>query len=279
MIEKNVWQSAVSEELTEAMRLCGCDEKYTSGNASDFERLRELLRIAHLLRGHSALIKLTEMLEKRYSMHLSENELIEENACALWQGRVSALTSREREKSDEKYNNLSNAIKLSELSKNGLDYRNFIADVKSRVCNENAVVLVRLSSQRFSEPNPYLAGRIYDNCQKIQDDILCCQIICEILSDKSCQKAQIYLSGENKLSSYSRFISFLKKHNMKGRLHIEISADDDARDVLDVCRLSEEKCFVTPFVDVTKNANKETVEKIKESLSAIYPIGMLELIK
>ena len=40
-MSENVWEYICDDGVKEAMRLCGCEEKYISGNASDFEKFRE----------------------------------------------------------------------------------------------------------------------------------------------------------------------------------------------------------------------------------------------
>ena len=49
---ENLWMQIADEELIQTMRLLGSDERYTDGDASDFECLEEWLSARPLLEGN-----------------------------------------------------------------------------------------------------------------------------------------------------------------------------------------------------------------------------------
>ncbi len=280
MIDKNVWQSTASAELIDAMRLCGCDAKYIDGKASDFEKLCEFLLVAKLMRGHSCVSEFLKTLKNKYGLALSEHELIPENARILWQAKDaknSDFQTFKNEKSVEKYKRMSDALILNDIKKGALDYDAFIDGIKNKLVAEKTSVITNLSGDSFCAPNPYLAKIAFENCQKTQDDILICQILCEILSDIECQKTQIYLNDNGTLELAKQFIEYLKKHNMSGRISVEVTASDEPSNILEACRLSEGDCFVTPYIILSKNKNYQNLEHFRNKLSKIYPIGMLDI--
>ncbi|MBE6577082.1 MAG: hypothetical protein E7653_02970 [Ruminococcaceae bacterium] len=282
ILEKNVWQSAVNKELIEAMRLCGCEKKYIDGSASDYECFCELLSVAKKMHGHDALNAFLHKLDRRGDLGVSYKELTLENARAIWLGenkKIFSCDNKHCENSVEKYNFYKSVLLLDRIEKNTEDYRCFIENLKHGLMENQSGVLMRFSENTFAVPNPYLAECIFGACQKIQNDILLCQILCEIILDKECRKKQIYIDTYGNYKYVHDLISFLNKHNMGASISIAVRVDDAVDDVLSACQLSNDKCFINPYIEVTKNISKEKLCDFKKHLSSIYPIGMLTVIE
>ncbi len=281
-IEKNIWRSAGNKRLTEAMRLCGCDERFFDGRASDYECLCEFLRVAERLRGHEALDSFLETVNSRMEATLSYDELIAENATWIWTGGEKGRCAFGRKNNDiivEKYNFEKMTAVLNDIKKEHSELEDFVAELKKDICENKMNVFARLSGKNFAAPNPYLAKRIYDNCQKIQDDVLICQILCEIMLDKNCRKTQIYLDTDGNYEYVRQYVEFLDKHRMSARISVMVRAEDNVDNILEACRSSTRKCFVTPCILVTNNDTCEKLSEFRSRLSKIYPIGMLEVIE
>ncbi len=280
--KKNIWQRAKSEKLIEAMRLCGCDKKFVDGTASDYECLCELLNVSHKLRGHEALDSFINKINRSTVLALSYDELTVENARVLWAETGEKQVSHKNtfdENIVEKYNFYKNTFVLNDVEKHSADYGEFIDVINNDILKEYDGVLVRLGDKKFASPNPYLARRVFDDCQKIQNDVLYCQILCEIIINNKCRKKQFYVDTNGNYEYAQNLISFLNKHNMGARIYVTVSADDNAEDILDTCKMSNEDCLITPCIFVTNNDTAQNLSEFKAQLSKIYPIGMLTVIE
>lgn len=79
----NICQVLISGEgyLTDAMRYTGSDEKYITGECSDFERFRELCRVYPFFKGNAAQYVCREILDSIFGI---DEELSEKNCEAIW---------------------------------------------------------------------------------------------------------------------------------------------------------------------------------------------------
>ena len=79
----NIAQILLSGEgyVTGAMRYSGADEKYISGDASDFEKFRELCRVYPLFEGNAAQYVCREILERLFEI---KDGLCENNCEEIW---------------------------------------------------------------------------------------------------------------------------------------------------------------------------------------------------
>jgi hypothetical protein len=282
MTEKNIWRDVASDGLVEAMRLCGCDSKYTDGCASDFEKLCELLRVSDKLCGHGALAKFIDKLNRDREVQIGYKDLTVANATAIWKRETlhgEVRTDLCKNIIDENYKYINNGLYLNTVEKPDLKYADFVESIKDKLACEDTLLFIELKNKSFVSPNPYLAKKTYENCQIIQEDILLCQILCEITLDNKCQKKQIYLDVFSNVGYFERLVSFLDKHSMSVRIAVRVRETDSPEDVLAICKLSNDNCFVTPYMCVTKNKNEQEISSFCQRLSEIYPIGMLEIIR
>ena len=79
----NICQVLISGEgyLTDAMRYAGADEKYITGECSDFERFRELCRVYPFFKGNAAQYVCREILNSIFGIN---EELSKKNCEAIW---------------------------------------------------------------------------------------------------------------------------------------------------------------------------------------------------
>jgi hypothetical protein len=282
MVERNIWQRFVGKDLTDAMSFCGCDSKYTDGNASDYEKLGELLRVAQKMRGHKAVEAFLGNVNSAYGVSLDFDELIPENAHAIWSMSYEENPLKLKKtdnKNVEKYNLLTNAICIESLAKDRLDYDGFIKTVCSKVSGAPTAVFAAFKEKSFQPPNPYLARQHFDNCEIIKNDILICQIICEIILKDLCRKTEFYLDFDGNMDYAYKFISYMHKHNMYAHIFLRVDPSCNIEDMINVCRLSSSKSLILPYICVTKNKIDEKHKNYLNDLARSYPLGMIRMIE
>ena len=78
-------------DLLELMRVCGVEERFITGNSSDFEKFRELCRIMPMLIGNSQYAFCHEALRRFFNCELTINS---DNCETIWRRVSDALTKR-----------------------------------------------------------------------------------------------------------------------------------------------------------------------------------------
>ena len=78
-------------DLLELMRVCGVEERFITGNSSDFEKFRELCRIMPMLIGNSQYAFCHEALRRFFNCELTINS---DNCETIWRRASDALTKR-----------------------------------------------------------------------------------------------------------------------------------------------------------------------------------------
>ena len=272
----NLWERFYTEELGAAMRMSGCREKYIGGNASDFEKLEVLFKLLPLLKGHAAIDAVLELID------VDDKCVPRNSAREAWLrvGGDKAMKSTNdfntrTQISDEKNNLVKKPTDIEQLLCGEGNFSSAVKKIFCEIEKNNIDIYIDLEGDEFGAPNRYLANSLYLSCQKIHNNIVKTQIICEILSNKMCQKTKIYINTSNDPKYMSELVVYLKRHNMNGRIVWCVDAEAKPVDILSVCSETDAEMLVTPHIVVMKNDDYDIVGKFKNELSRIYPIGML----
>lgn len=282
-MRKNLWEELKSESLTEAMRLCGCEKRYTDGTASDFECLFALLEALPMMRGHKAAAKAEETLSRLTRKSSSFEKL---SAREMWLSFLSDENENSKtylfdlhpNNSDEKYNIEDIEIEAVSLDAIALDARGLdevILGALEALEGKNAAIAVAFDAEAFEKPNPYIANKRFGTCRKIEDNIIKSQILFEIASRRNTQKTQFIIDSRKGLKYAESLISYMLSHGLECRVFVCVDNESDIEKVLECCRLGDEKRLVTPLMIVSKNDNESDNEKFIRDLARVYPIGML----
>ena len=230
----------------------------------------------------SKLTSIVERLKKAFAYDIPIERITPENSRAIWQKSndlVCENNSSESKNIVDKYKFVKSAFVLNGIHKSSREYYAFIDGIKKELAYNYEHIFVNLTSKEFVAPNPYLAKRIYDSCEILQDDILLCQLICEICLDKMCQKTKIYVDTKHNYTYLEKLINFLNKHKMRADISFFADPCGDVREVYRLCAMTSSIVCVSPVIEVAKNDNDESVLQFISELSKIYPRGMLTIVE
>lgn len=291
---KNPWELLVTQELLELMLLTGCDRKYIDGNASDFEKFRELCAIFPKLRASNAAEDFLTRLSDICGRKLSFESICKQNARAIW------LCACTHNYSDEKFNNISFEphAKISVEKENiiygytdinslidttDLSEFNSLCDFCKYIDNQgNYPILMNFKSAVFLRPNRYSAEQVFkkiSNGEKYnfsEYNLLLCQIICELIFLKNDGILQLILQYDEQLKSANSLINYLIMRKLKARIFLYVSSSCSSTELKSICLLSNELCFITPILNKKKIDADNT---FLQSLSRIYPSGCISYLQ
>ena len=287
---ENLWMQIADEELIQTMRLLGSDERYTDGDASDFECLEEWLLARPLLEGN----EVGQRTAKRLCELLLCDDVSNIGAAEAWSAynalRLGADVKICDEKSnhtfsgykkiycDEKDNSIQNALDVSAL----VDKSEGSFDAVREYISKNDIFCVKadLRSDVFRRPDRYAAEVVLKNMisgekYNIDDiNVLYSQIICEIAYKFKSGFLQLYLNAQNGLGAAVGLIKYLVSRRLRVRVYLCVDADTDVTELKNACLCSGNDCFVTP---VLLSCKSDGIEDFKNRLAKIYPIGLLSL--
>ncbi|MBO5203285.1 MAG: hypothetical protein J6B72_01570 [Clostridia bacterium] len=296
----NIWLAIADAGVFELMRLCGCEQKYMSGRASDFERFAELCRILPYLGENQEAADVTERIILALGGLIGRNNVCRESACALWKiynEKYTEICLYENERIlsayDEKlYNELfveaikngdeKNKFKSCVLHLNSLmvqvEFEEFF-DILKCLKKEISRIYIDLYNGEFEPPNIYSAERVSkkiyngEKCNNGENNLLLSQIICTLISQNKCRKMELYIDCNGNYTYAEKLIAYLSRYRLPARIFIAADLSCPPESVARVCRASTDICRATPKIFVGEGDSFDGTLEYAKRLARIYPLG------
>lgn len=297
----NIWETIADEGVFELMRLCGCEQKYMSGRASDFERFAELCRILPYLGENQEAADVTERIILALGGLVGRNNVCRENACTMWKMYNEKYTKtrpsendRALYKRDEKlYKELfaekvKNSDEKNKFKSCTLYLNRFISQAKSMGFSD---ILKNLESQEFSRvyvdlydsgfesPNIYSAECVSkrinngEKCNKYEYNLFLSQIICTLISQNKCRKIELYIDCNCNSTYAEKLVAYLSRYRLSARIFIVADPSRPPESISRVCRASTDVCRVTPKIFMGEEDPFDDTLEYAKRLARIYPLG------
>lgn len=285
---ENIWEYIRGEDAAEAMRLVGCDEKYISGDASDFEKFREWLSVIALFEGSET----SKIACEKIGFAIGETLMPEQiNACCageIWrkyalinsfcfeglpfnscEEKDNYIPSYRRENiTADFFNNTVPMLSCIDLlSKDAEEKRNV------QIFLEKAIK-VDFFEGEFNRPDRYSAERalekiiVGEKCNYKENNLLLCQLVCEIIYAKKDNTPNFVFDIKKGCECAEGLIKYLVKRELEARIYLLIDSTVPPSKVRELCFCGSRKCFVTPLV--LKNDSEYL-----DALAQIYPRGLI----
>ena len=294
MLYNSLWgeMNIDKERVIEVFRLCGCDKKYYTGAASEYEMFREILRIYPLLERHELSGVLRKEICRLLGCDGGDVSLDADNAADMWKkynileqgGEYTGGINQGLllKNNVEKYNlKIENVVFANDSMALDLDFEENVHELALKLEKKDAVLGIDLCADEFTKPNPYLARQIYENAEKYnkyQIQSLYCQVICEIYSDKKHNSIPLFIKANGHICAAKELLEYMHRHNMTPRTFVGIDARTDVSDVLKTCGFSGGDILITPCIIMSKNNINIGYDEYIKDLSYRYPIGMTSIL-
>lgn len=285
---ENIWEYIRGDDVAEAMRLVGCDEKYISGNASDFEKFREWHSILPLFEGCETMEKSCKRIGVAIGEELTLARMWEYTAPLIWQKYTSLNSSVYVDLTIKKCDEKNNYRSSCRVENTTVDYFNKSADILSFAkCldggygeddmiaeNLEKPITVRFFDGEFDRPDRYAAENalkrilLGEKCNNKEKNILLCQLVCEIIYAKKDNYPIFVFDVKNGSACTEGLIKYLVKRSLGARIYLLTDIGIQPQEVRALCLLGNRDCFVTPLI-----AENDT-EYLRE-LGKIYPRGLI----
>ena len=297
----NAWLAIADEGVFELMRLCGCEQKYISGGASDFERFAELCRILPYLGEDQGAIGVAERIISALGGRIGRNNVCGENACTLWKmynEKYTEICLYENERTLYEYDEKSYKKLFVETIKNSDEKNKFKAytlHLNSLISQAEGIgfsdILKCLKNQEisrvyadlydggFESPNIYavkcVSKKIYngEKCNEAEYNLFLSQIICTIISKNKCRKIELYIDCNGNCNYAEKLIAYLSRYRLSARIFIVADSSCPPESIARVCRASTDVCRVTPKIFVGDGDSFESTFEYAKRLARIYPLG------
>lgn len=285
---ENIWEYICGEDIAVAMRLVGCDEKYISGNASDYEKFRELMSILALFDGCEILEKCCEKIGFAIGEELTVSQIKEISAIDIWQKYPSHNTlccdkispnirvEKDNYKSscrveDITVDYLNNSVDVFSLAGAFLDASLKKVKIEERLENP---IIIHFFEGKFNRPDRYSAEKVFkkisfdEKCNNYENNIFLCQLVCEIIYAKKDNYPTFIFDIKNGSECVEGLIKYLVKRSLEARIYLLADQSVPLQEVRRICLCGNRNCFVTPVVFENDS------EYLKE-LARIYPSGLI----
>ena len=286
-MSENVWEYIRDDGVTEAMRLCGCEEKYISGNASDFEKFREWMATLTLFDNNEYMQSCCMKIGVAIGELLTLERIKEYSASYIWQKYASRnclhIENQLLEYSVEK-DNYSPSFNRTNIT---VDFLNDITDIllyetllsegyKKTERLENSIY-VKFFEGEFKRPDRYSAEMISrrnmfgEKCNNAENNLLLCQLVCEIIYAEKNNIPRFVFDLTNGSECASRLVKYLVKRELSARIYLIAEPHISPNTVKEICLLGTRDCFVTPLL-------RESDSPYVRELEKIYPSGLIDII-
>ena len=285
---ENIWEYIRDEDVAEAMRLVGCEEKYISGGASDFEKLREWLSVLVLFEGSETAKKSCEKIGLAIKEELTPDKINACSAACIWQ-KYASLNSLALEELSlnccEGKDNYTPSCKRENITAdffNNTTPISSLAVLLSKDVKEKGNVEISLEKPidvclfegDFNRPDRYSAEKVLkkiengEKCNNKENNLLLCQLICEIIYAKKDNYPRFVFDIKKGSECAEGLIKYLVKRELRARIYLLIDSTVPPSRVRELCLCGSRECFVTPLVS-------ENYSECLDSLALIYPRGMI----
>ncbi len=258
---------------------------------SDYERLCALCSVIPLCREHVIAYKVIAAVGKMASIG-TEAQL--PSASFLWKNynhscgadaeEYENILSDEAEApyniTVEKYNNNISVDLCDAMSESVRAYSDLVCKVKRGA--QGSVVRARLTAERFTAPNRYIAEGVFnrlkkgEKCNNMDINCLYSQILCEIFSDKKCNNKGIMIDAGADVEYAQRLVEYMHRYNMRGRIFLGVNVNTDPDAICKVCLMGDEKGMITPVIFMSKNDSYIMNKQYMDQLARVYPSALVE---
>ena len=286
MYEKNLWQLIVSDDVITAMQLLGCDERYISGSASDFECFREWISAYPFLNGNETAEKTAEMIGGFLGTSLTCSAVKELNASLIWKRHCGCcvddvallsdeflynreapsriLSCDEKEKILSRFEDVS--LILSQALSNGYDAVEKIEKVIGNT-GSNAFGM-KVSDGGFERPDRYHTERYYAEYisgEKSKSNYILSQILLDAIYEKRCEIIHLIAENKDALMWIEEFVKYLVFRKLKVKIAVHFHREVTPDEVEAICLIGGN------VIPVMSDVAEENIEKI----ARIIPSGIM----
>ena len=290
------WELLQSDELKLQMRLVGTDKKYYDGDASDFEKFRELCSAFHLLKGNQVAEKVLSKLSAACGREIYFEQLCRENAKALWLIACNNYCDENLKLqteliSPQKYAEKDNIIAKYQ-SLNTVLENAAVDDVfeLEKICNtltEHDIfpLFIHFKNAEFTRPNRYFAGLTLQKistvkkCNNSEYNALLCQVIFELFFTNKSKPLKLILSCDGDINILSPMIKYFCARGLSARIFVHADKTTSVNDIKQLCALSEESCYITPMFSKKEIDTWQPHDSFLQSLARVYPIGAISFLQ
>lgn len=285
---ENIWEYISGDDVAEAMRLVGCEEKYISGDAADFEKLREWLSVLVLFEGSETAKKACKKIGLAIKEELTPDKINACSAACIWKKYASqnllALEELSLKYCEEKdnytpsciredvtadfFNNVASVLSFVPLITKGAEEKKNIENILEKP------IEVNFFEGEFNRPDRYSAEKVLkkiengEKCNNKENNLLLCQLICEIIYAKKDNYPRFVFDIKKGSECAEGLIKYLVKRELRARIYLLIDSTVPPSRVRELCLCGSRECFVTPLVS-------ENDSECLDSLALIYPRGMI----
>ncbi len=285
---ENIWEYIRGEDVAESMRLIGCEDKYISGNASDFEKFREWIAVLAFFDGTEMAKKHCEKIGFAIGENLTPGQIKRSSASLIWKKYASLncliiedLEEFSREEKDNyvpSYRRENITVDFFNNTANILSFSSMLSeDAKKNEDDEISLknpIEVLFFEGEFNRPDRYTAEKVLkkigagEKCNNNENNLLLCQLVCEIIYAKKDNCPIFVFDIKNGSECAEGLINYLVKRDLEARIYLLPDSSVPSRRVIDLCLCGSRKCFVTPVVP--KNYSDYLAE-----LEKIYPCRLI----
>ena len=289
----NIWELACKGRVEECMRLLGCEERYVSGAASDFEKFREWCAVLEHLKGNRTAADFYVFLKDSVGVELSENGINGKNAEALWRSCNQKLGYFFDDEICDEKENRSNYVSSCKINAEKDKYKGNMTDVAKVVTalGESSVdkltnLLISQGNNgyffdfgegEFRRPDRYRAGLILEKIccgekYEIEEmNFLLSQLVCEILYVEKYNETFFVFEHSKGRACSQGTVEYLRSRSLGGRIFLQASLTDTCPEQLkSTCAASTDKLFISPVLLCGKGEDQEA---LRSKIAETYPLG------
>ncbi len=284
---ENVWEYMHDDGITESMRLCGCDDKYISGNASDFEKFREWKKTLALFGDNEYARDCCEKLCAAIGESLTFEQIEKCSAEYIWQKYASANRLNDEliyfECGDEK-DNYKPSFEWNNITDDFFNEMTDIISYKALITGEceetkklGVPIHVSFFDGEFKRPDRYSAKTVIEKnhrgekCNNMENNLLLCQLVCEIIYAEKSNTVKFAFELSNGSECVAGLLKYLVMRALPARIYLIVDSRIPPKTVKEICLLGNRECFVTPLLQ------ERDLQYLCE-LKKTYPIGLVGII-
>ena len=295
-VSDNIMKRIESVGMTEIFKLLGCDEKYTNGQASDFERFDEWERILPLVAGHRAEKKYFDILSELGLPPVENCDYSRQRSIARWRQANSlgsaGLFEERREVFDCAFTppSLSRSLpsRFFDIENNVSKIINECGSLKELSMELSALIeadeskevslLIKYFGDVYLRPDPYLADRVFkkktsdEKCNISDELVMYSQLLIELMiTHKKDKNMSVFVETDGNIQAACELIRYLgRRHLFEGDAVISVTSNTDMGQLSALTSDVYPSIFVRPCIDVSEDKNGENV---LASIFEVYPIG------
>ena len=272
MYRNNLWQSIVCDGVTDTMRLLGCDEKYISGNASDFEKFRDWIAAYPYMEGNVQAKKAAEDLSLLLGRVFGEKDLCGADAKRLWleyeRGEMCGetvsnscdeksynifsfsrvLSCDEKEKIIRDYVDLSDMLGYADASQKATldDFENFLEFIGKSSLG------IKVDTSEFIRPDKYHAEVYYSEFIRGENSkslFFMTQILLDMTYKNKCGIIHIELLTSDAVVWAEDFLNYLSLRDIPVSVAVRFHKDNTPEEVRRICLIRQNVYPVSALFD------------------------------